>query len=268
MVAIHTIQIYGQIMNFDVKKQNILYYDIETGGHWQYKIHGKDYYVPNYGKLFILNDFGVSRTMTPEYPLYREKNEISFRLGSRYGIVKDGNFLPLIAKNQVAEKDQMIYNSQTDKVKWPGHHTSGAEFRMLRETGEVLPLKIELTEEQKDHLISLDITTDTSSIDFFLHPEVIPPFEFYNDTQDAIRTFIGGKRTTQKGKHGKLECITKSFTEKMNQYVGKGEAMKTRVFSEKANQVLAGYFIEDFFTKYTNYTKQPDTPMLGKYLIS
>ncbi|MBT6325916.1 MAG: hypothetical protein HOJ35_08100 [Bdellovibrionales bacterium] len=47
------------------------------------------------------------------------------------------------------------------------------------------------------------IVPDPTSKDYFENPEILPPFEFYNDLQDVIRCFIGGKRTTQKGYHSK-----------------------------------------------------------------
>jgi serine/threonine protein kinase len=82
MAGIYAIQKYGQIMNFDVKKENILYYNIQKGGVWKYTIFGKNFYIPNYGKLFVLNDFGISRSMSPSFVMNRN-DEITFRLGSR-----------------------------------------------------------------------------------------------------------------------------------------------------------------------------------------
>ena len=48
-------------MHFDIKKENILYYKINEGGYFQYKILDETFYVPNYGYLFVINDF-ISRS--------------------------------------------------------------------------------------------------------------------------------------------------------------------------------------------------------------
>lgn len=88
MAGLYSIQNFGQIMNFDIKKENILYYNVEKGGYFHYNILGKDYYVPNFGKLFIVNDFGVSRPMSPDFPLYKSRKDKTFRLGSRYAVIR------------------------------------------------------------------------------------------------------------------------------------------------------------------------------------
>lgn len=60
MAGIHAIQIHGQVSNNDIKSLNILTYNVTPGGYWKYIIQGQEYYIPNLGQLFIVNDFGVS----------------------------------------------------------------------------------------------------------------------------------------------------------------------------------------------------------------
>ncbi len=50
---------YGMTHN-DLHYGNILVHEIPAGGYWHYKIHGKHYYVPNLGYLFLLWDFGMT----------------------------------------------------------------------------------------------------------------------------------------------------------------------------------------------------------------
>ena len=57
MAGIHALQIHGQVINNDVKALNILTYDVKPGGYWKYIIQGKEYFIPNLGSLFIVNDF-------------------------------------------------------------------------------------------------------------------------------------------------------------------------------------------------------------------
>lgn len=264
MAAIHAIQYYAQIMNFDVKKENILYYDVEAGGYWQYIIKGKKYYVPNFGKLFVLNDFGISRPMSPKFPIYKTPEDKTFRLGSRYAIVKDGKFVPL---------DVMIQRNEDGAVEKPnivewenGNISLGAEFRMERKNTKVMKIPVILTAELEEYLEKQNITIDTSSRSFFQNPEIIPPFEFYNDTQDAIRMFTGGKRTTQKGNHKEYSTVPKKFIKELAPYLGKGESHKDRIFSDDPAQVLAGYFIQSFFAEYRD--KPQDGKIIATYTIS
>lgn len=266
MAGIHAIQLHGQIMNYDVKKENILFYRVEPGGYWHYKIHGKNFYVPNYGYLFILNDFGISRSMSPKYPLYKSKNDVTFRLGSRYAMVKGGKFVPLNAPYQ-PDLDGKTEVSST--ITWDdGLISKGAQFRMYRKDNSVIPIDVEMSKGMKSYLRSKKISTDPTTKTFFLKPEIIPPFEFYNDTQDGIRMFLGGKRTTQKGYHRRYPKITKDIANALEPFNGKGEGMKDHIFSTDPAQVLAGYFIEKFFTQHTNYRKIPKTPKLATYNMS
>jgi len=263
MAAIHTIQKYSQIMNFDVKKENILYYNVESGGYWHYKIKGNDYYVPNFGKLFILNDFGISRTMSPEYPIYKTDKDKTFRLGSRYAIVKDGKFIPF---NSIIQRDESGKIGKANKIKWKtGNISFGTEFKLDRKTNQVMKNRTVLSSEIIEYLKKNNIETNTASRDFFQNPEVIPPFEFYNDTQDAIRMFTGGKRTTQRGNHKEYSTVPKKFIKDLKAYLGEGESAKDGIFSEDPSQVLASYFIESFFPKYMK--KPENVKIIATYTI-
>jgi hypothetical protein len=244
MAGIHAIQHYGQIMNFDVKKENVLYYNIVPGGYWKYIINKKEFYIPNLGKLFILNDFGISRSMSPMFKMYRTKDEKTFRLGSRFATIQNGKFIPLSVSSQSDSSGKEI--SPTE-INWYKNSTSqGAEFRMTKK-GKIIPKKI-----------NIDLS----------NPNITPPFEFYNDTQDGIRMFIGGKRTTQRGKHKKLSTIPKDLVQQLKPYIGKGESMKDYKFSDDPSQVVASYFITDFFPKYTNFTIFPQKHIIETYNMS
>jgi hypothetical protein len=259
MAAVHAIQHYGQIMNFDIKKENVLFYDVEAGGYWHYKVKGLDYYVPNFGKLFILNDFGISRTMSPKYPIYKTKEDKLFRLGSRYAIIKDNVFIPF---DSISEKEE-----NSHKVEWENGKVSlGAEFKMNRADNSIVKIPVKLTEEIVDYLKMKGSSTNPSSHKFFLDPEIIPPFEFYNDTQDVIRMFIGGKRTTQKGNHKLYSTIPKTFMKELRPYLGEGDSMKDGLFSYNPAEVLAGYFIQSFFEKYRK--KPENEKIIATYILS
>jgi serine/threonine protein kinase len=255
MVAIHSIQHHAQIMNFDVKKENVLVYDVEPQGYWEYIVRGQSYYVPNFGKLFVLNDFGISRPMSPKYPIYKTKQDTTYRLGSRYAIIKDGRFLPFDTDAEISQTIEW----EDGKVSW------GAEFKLNRDNNSVIELPVKLTQEMISYLEEQGITTNPKSSKFFLKPEIIPPFEFYNDTQDAIRMFTGGKRTTQKGYHKEYPTIPKKFIKELLPYLGKGDSAKDCIFSLNPAEVLAGYFIESFFP---HYRTKPDAKIIATYTVS
>jgi len=263
MAAIHTIQLYAQVMNFDVKKENILYYEVEPGGYWIYTIRDQDYYVPNFGQLFVLNDFGISRPMSPKHPVHKTPQDKSFRLGSRYAVVKDGKFVPFDTIKQADENGNF---ENPFLVKWKsGQNSLGAEYRINRETDAVMKNPIFLTDELKIFLKEQNIPTSPNSHGFFEHPEIIPPFEFYNDTQDAIRMFAGGKRTTQKGQHKSYTTIPQKFVDELESYIGPADSAKDRTFSHDPAQVLAGYFIESFFPVYKTVPK--NAKIIARYTI-
>lgn len=277
MAGMHAIQMHGQILNFDIKKENILFYDVDKKKvpFFSYKIFGNNYKVPNYGKLFIVNDFGISRPMSPLHPLYKTETDTTFRLGSRYAVIKDGKFVPFNTKKYLDQDEKMVNSprivwisdngrdpekgfekgseknaDEIKEVRKPiRKYSRGGEFRLFRENGKVAKLNVELSRDVKNYLKGLGIDTDPSSYDFFLHPDVIPPFEFYNDTQDVIRMFIGGKRTTQRGNHRVCPEIPTKLIEELKPYIGIGESMKDKKFSTP-REVLAGYFILDFFKEY------------------
>jgi hypothetical protein len=205
-------------------------------------IKNKKYYVPNFGYLFVLNDFGISRTLSPDYIMYRNPTEELFRLGGRYAIVNGTEFIPITCSDGKPEKKVLLGDKKS----------SGREFFIDRKTDSLCNRKISIPKEGKKILKNLGIDS-VLDLTFFQHPEVIPPFEFYNDTQDGIRMFIGGKRTTQRGDHRKIEGLDPIFSKQLSGYVGKGASSKDRIFG-RPTEVLASCFIEDFFTKNTGYT--------------
>lgn len=254
MVALHAIQKHGQVMNFDVKKENILYYDVVPGGFWCYNVRGADYYVPNHGKLFVLNDFGISRPLSPAYPIF--KNGIH-RLGSRFGVVMNGKIEPIRSSG----KKECI-----EKIVIDGKKVNGGEFLFFEgEESPYVNLKVKMDAEVIDFLNSKNIPCSPLESGFYENPEVIPPFEFYNDMQDALRMFVGGKRTTQKGNHKVIPSLSKKLKDELQPYLGKGANLKAGIFSSNPSCILAGHFIESFFGAFR---KLPENGgIIEKYVI-
>ena len=258
MAGLHCLQKYGQILNNDIKARNILYYNVKEGGYWKYKINGKYFYVPNYGKIFVLNDFGVSTIYNPDIQMYPDYDSKMFNLGSRFAININGIFSPVHSEVEINNNKY----KKTDPVRWIDKYDSeitsyGAKYKMYKFTNEIVSSETILTSKQKEFLYRKKICTNPKKMEYFSNPLIIPPFEFYNDTQDVIRMFIGGKRTTQRGHHKEyLDNTNKKFMEKLSLYKGKSSNINFRSFSLYSYYVLAGEFITTFFSRECDYTRE------------
>ena len=268
MAGLHSIQMSGQILNNDIKSKNILYYKVKPGGYWHYRINKHDFYVPNFGKMFVLNDFGVSTLYNPNFQLYPNKKTKVFNLGSRYAINVDGKFSPIDAEINYGKDGSVVKNPLVKWVTSDGElvrKSRGSTYKIDRKTGQVLISRTNLTPLQKAYLFKKRVTTNPKTWGFFEHPFYIPPFEFYNDVQDTLRTFVGGKRTTQRGNHSTNKIISKNVRNAIIPYMGKQVNAKEGVFTDKAYHVLAGEFIIKFFSETHNYRNKPKGKKIAYY---
>jgi len=238
MAGLHTVQHYYQLWNYDIKKSNILYYKIQKGGYWKYKILGKEYYIPNLGFLLVLNDFGIGQILSPKY--MGEKDTITKSFGTRLAEIKENKFIPLnICDN---------YNlGESINVTWnDGEESTGIK------------------------VYKKNITQSLKTFPELFNNVNIPPFEFYNDTQDIIRLFTGGVRASQnkvKEPHSKI-TFCDELIKRLQPYIGKIDDTRAskKLFSKNPSQVIAGYFVKDFFAKYTLIPQ--DIKILETYKIS
>lgn len=273
MAGIHTIQKYAQLMNNDVKAQNILYSNIEPGGYFQYEIMGTKYYIPNIGKLFILNDFGVSKVYDPYFTMTH--GSVWSHLGNRSAMIIDNKLSPIetTKSNAFRKNGKLEYPLDINWVKivdgvWErtGKITKRCEPFINTNTGVIKGCDITLTQEQLDELNKFNITSDTSVGSFYAHPLIIPPLELITDTQDCIRMFTGGKRMTQRNDHTRFNISTE-ITDKLEKYLDSGKS-QTNDFTTEPDMILAGYFITKFFTQdYPMFLQVPDGTKIGNYII-
>jgi alkylated DNA repair dioxygenase AlkB/serine/threonine protein kinase len=278
MVGVHTIQTHGQVLNNDVKAPNTLIYDVKPGGYWHYVIHGQDFYVPNYGKLFILNDFGVSRVYSPNHKLVQQRKDQWANLGKRFAMIINGKYSPLQAKKSFlltknTKPQHISWGYQDDKkngrtrfIETAKSMGGAAQISYKKDT--IRDPEIEFTPEQVAELNRLGIPADSSVKEFYEHPEVIPPLELVSDTQDVILTFTGGKRATQPGNHI-FTSVPNNILEKLQPYVIKNYNPYKNTIDNNPSKGIAGYFLVDFFSKHKNYTQLPEGgKVLGTYRIS
>ena len=297
MAGIHAIQMYGQVWNFDVKSVNTLVYNVTPGGYWKYTILGQDFYIPNRGYIIILNDFGVSSVFSPDYCFKYDDMFVGKSLGLRSAMIIDGKYSPFSATRTysgVSTKEKPT----TDKAIWGdkdfskvGRYCSKVEsvqyktdigFSTLvcneptKQKPKVLDAGYTFTTEQLEFLKSKGIPTDPSEIDFYKHPHIIPPLEVKGDTQDSIRTFIGGPRYSQGGDHPRPEAVPRPFRKLLEPYLfnnvtyGRKNMINCseKIFTLDPSMDLAGYFIKDFYTKfYTKFNQQPSGSPLATFTI-
>jgi hypothetical protein len=242
--GVRFIQKYTQIMNYDIKQENILYYSTTPGGYWTYEIDGVSYSVPNHGAIFIVNDFGTSRSMSPEFQMYKDEDDKTFRLGARYAMVMHGRFVPLVT---TSEPDSTGARTAPTVVTWSnGTRTHGSQFRLYKSSGKIIDCGLNLTSEQRAYLAKHNACTNPLDPEFFTNPDLIPPFEYYNDTQDVIRMFTHGKRSTQSGHHHS-QTLPRSFVEKLSRYEERSPSSADGTFNVDPKFTLMKYFILSAF---------------------
>lgn len=81
-VGIYCIKKFLGISHHDLHGDNVLMYRVPPGGVWVYKIRGRNIYIPNYGFLCVLSDFGYSRIPGKIDPvelewLYKKETDIN-----------------------------------------------------------------------------------------------------------------------------------------------------------------------------------------------
>lgn len=206
LTALYTLQDRFSILHNDIKAENILISKTSPGGTWDYKIESKSYYVENMGFVAIISDFGVSRSFDPAYTL-------DGYLGERNAYVKNGRFEPFTTDYFLsADKNGKYKKVDPYPFKWKTG--SGTRNRFHKR---------------------------------YSHPDLkeLPPFEFFYDIQDLIRTFIGGKRLSQPSHHKGL-TLAKNFHKKLESYRIERNFYSTRWELDSVKFFLASYMIKDF----------------------
>jgi hypothetical protein len=253
MAGIHALQHYYSIVNTDIKAQNILIYNVNPGGYWKYTIYGLDFYVPNVGKLFIVNDFGIAKIYSPQFKYTHElkKNDL-MTLGDRTFLINNNRFDAL--KNPFV-KAAKIQKYDSTVVRWDDGSAININRVLFNPPKNKIIYNPILTKEQKD-LIGFD-STDLR----FYDSRLAPPLEFMVDTQDVLRLFISGKRMYQTSEHVRYK-LNQQFINRVKRYNLNSGAntsyhtflMTNVVQSTDLSKMLPGYFLIDYFTKQVNYT--------------
>lgn len=270
MAGVHAFQHYFLLHNNDIKAPNILFYNVNPGGFWKYTIYGRDFYVSNHGKLFVVNDFGVASIYAPKYEL-SSKKEID--LGARLFMINNDK-LELI-ENPIVNtfrkgKKKVTLNDL--KVFWSNNLISNYTYIVtLDKKSNKIDYPPILNDRQK-RILQLDPKKPE-----FYNSNLVPPFRLMGDTQDVLRIFLGGRRMTQGvlGYHTfyKLDSI---FLESIEKYAIDTNFRYDNIVTNRhivtmptqLSHILAGYFIIDYFTKTVNYTIPKDRDEIISHIIT
>jgi serine/threonine protein kinase len=176
LIAVYAIHRYYGIWHRDIKTSNVFVDLIKPGGYFEYVIGDKTYYVKNTGVVAYLADFGVSEVMSPLYSFtnyYGKRNAEVMRSSQ---VVEGSNLYwkPIsLANNPPIDWSDIRSGS---KVKGTSNLITNLDIKRL---------PINLNNNQK-----------------------FPAFEFFDDIQDVIRMFMGGKQAAQNGNHKPMKELS------------------------------------------------------------
>jgi len=265
MAGLHTLQKYFQICNNDIKSENILFKDIPIihNSYWEYVIMGTSYYIPNTGSLFFVNDFGVSYSFDPSLPICKVLIKNNSKLVHS---VKDAGHRPFIIVNGKLTPVKYNYSPLNVFTLPLKIYSKSIEYTC---PSIYLPhghIDVLLTDEQR--LVMKE--TDPNSYAFYADSNTLPFFASYIDTQDMIRTFVGGERVSQNGPHNN---IAPELAAELDKYQLKDRKLPFRINIDAIkltpSMLLAGYFIENYFkTDMKMFLKKPAGGLLlQKFVI-
>lgn len=184
LLAVHAIHKKYALFHRDIKSHNVLVQRIQPGGHFEYVVGNKTYYIENTGIVVYLADFGVASCYSPIYGT-----------GASFGF----------RNAEVMRSSTEIFGSNLFFQPFKTQH----DFEIKKgQVSIVPPFLVDWKDNQTGEMI------ESTMNQFNRHVNVVPdravnindnskfpPFEFFNDIQDVVRIFIGGKQTVQPGDH-------------------------------------------------------------------
>ncbi|NP_078677.1 Phosphotransferase [Lymphocystis disease virus 1] len=175
---------YG-IVHKNIKAVNILIKIVRPGGFWEYQIAGRTFYVPNYGVIFFLSDFGyatIYHAVNNETNYYGTRNATLTAAGAPLGWGSmAGTEIIINPFNSTLNLDM---KENTNVVLWKAGDYELGYYTINKLTPQ--------------NLATVQIAIDLSDM------RAYPAWEFMGDIYDLLRTFVGGNRFFQPGKHIKL----------------------------------------------------------------
>lgn len=284
MAGIHTLQTHLQMVQNDIKAANILFFQVPIipDSYFQYTILGKKYYLPNLGLVFVINDFGVSTSLSPKIDLImvNKRSDKTKMIGQRFAIVDGDEILPLnYTQKSIKFRGQGMRGGPMDVCDTAGklYGTVNIMPNAISHNGsEVSDGGMVLTGEQIAVLKKYNLPVNPLDPQFFSNINVVPALEMMFDVTDAIRIFTGGKRASQDDNHKVSPYVHPRLLKELQPFknpfpdgyhVNNVELFHNRQFLPATmNNVLAGHFIRMFFPELA--VKPANAVILSKNRIS
>lgn len=223
--ALYSLEKYYSILHNDIKAENILLKNTPSGGCWEYVADGRSYFVENLGFVALVTDFGVSRSFDPKYTT-------DGYLGERNAYIKNGMFEPFETNYFLSIDNKTGKLTKTKPYSFRWEEGKGTRNRFHKR---------------------------------FSYPSLafLPPFEFFYDIQDLIRTFLGGKRLSQPDFHKGMPFLSNKFKEKLIEYRVERNFYSTKW---KLNSIIyfsAKYMIREFIHQFKN----PSDKIIDRFVL-
>ena len=197
LIAVHAIHRYYAIWHRDIKTTNVFIDLIRPGGYFEYVIGDKTYYVKNAGVVAYLADFGVSEVLSP---LYKFTDNYGTRNAEVMRSSQEVNGSNLYWKP--IELDPQAIHDQLPEV--PVDHLAfppiECDWHDTMTGSKVKGTWNFITDELKS-AVPINLNNN----------QKFPAFEFFDDIQDVIRMFVGGKQTEQPGIHRPMKTLSREL---------------------------------------------------------
>lgn len=237
LAALHTLQKHYVMIQNDIKTENILISYVPPGGYWEYVIYNHSFFVPNYGVVAYVNDFGVAISFSPKY-------STRGMLGERNAFVSNGIFTPFTTELYISSSGKSCPNKTKFNWDTDEKYTRNNFIMKKRKLFDVKPsFPIQLKDLEREDIV---------------------PVDFFHDTQDVIRLFVGGKRTMQPGDHPGIRQINPSVKKTLAKYKTERGVWITKWSLDSVHYFLAGHLIHKIFK---DYKLRVDDTILESYRI-
>lgn len=180
LMALHAMHTNYGIIHNDIKADNFLIKRVKPGGYLTYNVknsvYNKVFHVENTGMIILLTDFGISRSVHPDYNIMKYAGQRNFKvINSPIGLSLE----PITCKRRFINSTTTVGN--VSQVKW-SDGTISTRNHMFNDSHLAKLLRPNIPVDIKDFV-------------------TFPAFEFHTDIIDVIHLFTGQRRMIVEGKH-------------------------------------------------------------------
>ena len=134
LIGIYIFNNYTMLYHRDMKPSNILYKKINKHTVFHYKINNNDFYIPTYGYLFMICDFGVAK----------------FKLDGRNTDIINLNYT--IAKTYISNLENKYYKNCNNKQKMIINNIKNSEGIQIKNSHQIIEIIDELKKNKEIYM--------------------------------------------------------------------------------------------------------------------